>query len=210
MKITLQVTKRDTATSRATLQASDLIPAVVYGPKQEAVPLSVERRVFMKVFKETGESTIIELVGLDEPVEVLVHELDFHPSQGGVRHIDFYAFERGKEMTTEIPIHLTGTAPIEKGGGMVNKVLHEVTITCRPSNLPQAIELDISTLSKPDQHLTIADLPQLEGVTYEHETDEVLVVAEGVREEEPETEPEAIDVTEVEVEAKGKAETEEE
>ena len=206
MTITLSVTKRDAATSRDTLQAEDKIPAVVYGPKQESIALSVDRRDFMKTFKQAGESTIIELTGLDEPLEVLVHDLDFHPSKGLVQHIDFYAFERGKEMTTEVPIHLLGQAPIEKGGGMVNKVLHEITITCRPSKLPSAIEVDISGLAEEDQQITVADLPELDGVTYESETDEVVALAVGVREEEPETEPETVDLDAVEVEAKGKAE----
>ena len=205
MTITLAVTKRDTAIARAALQANDQIPAVVYGPKQESIALSVDRRDFMKTFKEAGESTIIELTGLDESIEVLVHDLSFHPHKGLVEHIDFYAFERGKEMTTEVPIHFVGAAPVEKGGGMVNKVLHEVTITCRPSKLPSEIEVDISSLTKAEQQLTIADLPQIEGVAYEHEADEVVAVAEGVREEEPETEPGAVDIGAIEVEAKGKA-----
>ena len=208
MTITLTVTKRDTATTRTALQANDQIPAVVYGPKQESISLAIDRRDFMKTFKEAGESTIIELNGLEEPIEVLVHDLSFHPQKGQVEHIDFYAFERGKEMTTEVPVHFVGTAPVEKGGGMVNKVLHEVTVTCRPSKLPSEVEIDISGLAEADQQLTIADLPELEGVTYEHEADEVVAVAEGVREEEPETEPEAMDVGAIEVEAKGKTEEE--
>ena len=208
MKISLSVIARDTTSTRATLQAEDKIPAVVYGPKQESIALSVDRRDFMKTFKEAGESTIIELAGLEEPIEVLVHDLDFHPSKGQVQHIDFYAFERGKEMTTEVPISFVGTAPVEKGGGMVNKVLHEVTITCRPSNLPSEIEIDITVLTEADQQLTIADLPALEGVSYEHETDEVVAVAEGVRDEESDTDPEAADVGAIEVEAKGKTEEE--
>ncbi len=208
MTITLAVTKRDTATNRAALEASGQIPAVVYGPKQESISLAIDRRDFMKTFKQAGESTIIELTGLDESVEVLVHDLSFHPHKGSIEHIDFYAFERGKEMTTEVPIHFIGTAPVEKGGGMVNKVLHEVTVTCRPSKLPSEIEIDISVLVEADQQLTIADLPEIEGVTYEHEVEEIVAVAEGVREEEPEEEPEAMDIGAIEVEAKGKDEEE--
>lgn len=206
MTITLSVTKRDVATSRDTLQVEDKIPAVVYGPKQESIALSVDRRDFMKTFKQAGESTIVELTGLDEPLEVLVHDLDFHPSKGFVQHIDFYAFERGKEMTTEVPIHFVGHAPIEKGGGMVNKVLHEITVTCRPSKLPSAIEVDVSGLAEEDQQITVADLPELDGVTYESEADEIVALAVGAREEEPETEPETVDLDAVEVEAKGKSE----
>ena len=206
MTISLPVEKREASTSRKALNTADQIPAVVYGPKQESIALAVDRRAFMKTFKQVGESAIIELTGLEEPLEALVHEVDFHPTKGGVQHIDFYVFERGKDMTTNVPVNFVGTAPIEKGGGMVNKVLYEVTITCRPSKLPSGIEVDISDLAEADQQILVSDLPVLDGVVYEHEAEEVVAVSQGAREEEPETDPEAIDMDAVAVEEKGKGE----
>ena len=209
MNISLTVQARDKSISRTTLTKEDKILGVVYGPKQEATSLTIDRREFVKTFKETGESTIIELTGLATPIEALVKEVSFHPSTGAIQHVDFYAFERGKDMTTEVPLELTGQAPIEKTGGMVNKVMHEVTVTCRPSKLPAEIIVDISSLAEPDQQILISDLPALEGVTYDHEAEEVVAVAQGVRAEEPETEAEAFDPTAVEVEVKGKGESQE-
>lgn len=207
MTLSLPVEARGNV-SRQALDKADVIPAVVYGPKQEAVSLRIARADFERVFKISGESTIIVLEGLDEPIDVLVHSVDFHPSRGGIVHVDFYAFERGKEMTTDIPLTYTGEAPVEKTGGMVSHVLHEVTVTCRPSNLPKEIMVDVSSLDTEGSYLTIADLVMPEGVTIEHEPTETVAVAQGEREEDPEEAPEAVDMESVEVEEKGKGEEE--
>lgn len=208
MTITLAVTVRE-KDSRDALEKENKIPAVVYGPKQESLSLALDQREFERVFKEAGESTIIELAGLEEPLEVLIHEIEFHPTKPKMVHVDFYAFERGKEMTTEISLTYEGTAPIEKGGGMVNKILHEVTVTCRPSDLPKELIVDVSGMTEENDNITIADLTLPEGVKVEHEPDEMVAIAQGAREEEEEeTEGGEVNMDAIEVEEKGKAEDE--
>lgn len=208
MTLSLNVIARDAKTSRQALQANDQIPAVVYGPKQPSIALQMPRSEFEKLFKESGESTIIALQGLDESIEVLVHEVVFHPTKGGIEHVDFYAIERGKAMTTNVPLVATGEAPIEKTGGMINQVMYEVTVTCQPSKLPKEIEFDVTGLAEADAHITVADLPALDGVTIDHEPEETVAVAQGAREEEPETEVSEVDMDSIEVEEKGKADAE--
>ena len=207
MTISLSVTPR---TANQAERSTENLPAVIYGPKQEAVPVAISRKEFTKVFEQAGESTIITIEGLTEPIEVLVQAVDFHPMRAEIVHVDLYAIERGKEITTEIPLEFVGTPAIEKSGGMVNKVMHEVTVTCRPSNLPKNIEVDVSGLAKPDDQILVEHLVVTEGVVIDHEPGEVIAVAQGVREEEPETEPEEMDISAVEVEEKGKSDVPEE
>lgn len=207
MPMTLEVTKRDETTKLAAIRAEGGVPGVVYGPKQEAVAFTVPKRQFELVYKEAGESTIITLTGLGDEMEVLVHALDFNPVKGGVQHIDFYAIERGKELTTNVALEYVGDAPVEKSGAMVTKVLHEVTVTCRPSNLPSEITVDLSTLVDEGSQITIADLTIPEGVALDLEPEEVVATVSAARAEEPEEVAEAPDMDAIEVEAKGKEET---
>ena len=207
MTLSLKVAVRENE-SRQRMQTEDMIPAVVYGPKQDTLSLKVVRGDFEKMFKESGESTIIELQGLDEAVEVLVHQVDFHPIKGGIQHIDFYAIERGKDMTTEIPLTYVGEAPIEKTGGMVNQIMHEVTVTCRPSNLPKEFVVDISGMTDSDMQITVADLTVPEGVVIDTDSEEVIAVAHAAREEEEEAEVAEVDMSAIEVEEKGKKDAE--
>ena len=130
MTTTLTVTQR--TKDAGALRAEGMIPAVVYGPKQEPVSIELEKFTFDKLFAEAGESTIITLQGLDEEIEVLVQDVSFNAERGGVAHVDFYAIERGKELTTNVALEFVGEAPVEKTGAMVIKAITEVVVTCRP------------------------------------------------------------------------------
>ncbi len=207
MTIKLEVQKRDAAAE--TLRAQGKVPAVVYGPKQESVAIAVDKQQFTKTLNEAGESTIITLTGLDEEIEVLVQDVAFNAARGGVEHADFYAIERGKELTTNVALEFVGEAPIEKTGATITKVLQDIEITCRPSALPSHIEVDLSVLDSEDAQIHVSDLHIPEGVTVNTDADAVVASVSAARTEE-ESETEAVDMDAVEVEAKGKEDTTEE
>lgn len=205
MTVKLDVTNREAG---GEINAITQIAGVVYGPKQVAVPVMIGRSDFEKMFKHASESTIITLEGLAEPIEVLVHDVSFSPTKGGITHVDFYAIERGKEMTTTIGIDFVGESPIEKTGGLVNKILHEVEVTCRPSDLPSHFEVDISVLAEADDKYLVSDIKVPAGVTINTPGEEVIAIATAARTSREEETEEAteIDMSAVEVEQKGKGE----
>lgn len=203
MTISLEVTKRE-----KDAKLSDAIAGVVYGPKQASIPLAVNRQVFEKTLHEAGESTIITLTGLGSDIEVLIHDVSFNPARGGVEHVDFYAIERGKELTTHVPLEFIGEAPVEKIGATVNKVLHDVEVTCRPSALPSHIDVDLAVLVDEDAQIRVADLVLPEGVKVENDPEDVVVNVAAARAEESDEAPEAVDMDAIEVEGKGKEESE--
>ena len=208
MTITLTVEKRgEKSESAAALRNKGILPAVVYGPKQEATPLTIDKKTFEKVLKEAGESTIVSLEGLGSVTEVLIHDVAFDAHKGGVTHVDFYAIERGKELTVDVPLEFIGEAPVEKAGATANKVLHEIEVTCRPSNLPSHIDVDISVLVDEESVIHIKDLNIPEGVKVENDPEDVVVNVSAAREEEPEEVVE-VDMDAIEVEQKGKDEGE--
>lgn len=203
MTVKLEVTAK--TTSAKALRKAGSIPGVVYGPKQEPLAVSVEKTVFEKLLKEAGESTVINLVGLGEEIEVLVHEVSFNPAKGGVEHVDFYAIEKGKEITVHVPLEFVGEAPAIKKGGSLTKVLHEIEVTCKPSALPQHIEVDVTSLDDFEKQIHVKDLVIPNGVKVENDGEEVVALVQEVQEE-VEPEPVAVDMSAVEVEAKGKTE----
>lgn len=202
MTVTLDVTKREKGAPKP--EKGTL--GVVYGPKQEPISLAVDTMTFEKTLRDAGESTIITLKGLGEDIEVLIHDVAFNPEKGGVEHVDFYAIERGKELTTNVGLEFIGEAPVEKTGATVNKVLHDVEVTCRPSDLPAHIDVDISVLTDEDSEIRIEDLKVPEGVKIENDAHDVVVNVSAAREEEPEETAEAVDMDAIEVEGKGKEE----
>ncbi len=204
MTVTLPIEARVT-TKQGVIDLKNHIPGIVYGPQQTPVPIVVNRKEFEKIFKVAGESTVIELSGLPKPVSVLVKDVSFAPTKGGIVHVDFYALEKGKEIVTHVPLHFVGEAPVTKLGGVVNKVLHEVTVSCQATDLPAHIDVDLSSLANAEARLTIADIATPSGVRIVGLAEEVVAVIEMITEE-----PEATSLTASEavtgVDSKGKDE----
>lgn len=207
MIIKLEVSRREESAKAVKLKG--YIPGIVYGPKQEPISISVNKMILTKTLQNVGESTIITLIGLDEDIEVLVHKVDFNAEKGGVEHIDFYAIERGKNLTTNVSFEFVGEAPIEKTGATVTKVLQEIEITCRPSALPSHIDVDISMLTEESSQILVKDLDIDDDIIVSIDGSSVVAAVSAAREEEPEDVVD-IDMSSVDVEEKGKVETEDE
>jgi large subunit ribosomal protein L25 len=167
--------------------------------------ITLDKGVFEKLLKTAGESTVITLEGAGEGIEVLVHEVAFNPAKGGVEHVDFYAIEKGKEITVHVPLEFIGEAPATKTGGSLTKVLHEIEVTCKPSALPQHIEVDVTGLDDFEKQIHVKDLNIPAGVKVDTNPDDVVAMVQEVKDE-PEPEPTAVDMDAIEVEEKGKAE----
>lgn len=208
MTFTLNVTKREERGKAVKkLRAEGKIAGVVYGPKEPATPLTFDSLAFEKLFKQAGESSIVELAGLDSKKDVLIHDVAIDPIRGEVIHVDFYAIEKGKELTLDVPFEFVGEAPALKLGGTLTKVLHELKVTCEPRNLPKEIAVDISMLVNFDSQIHIKDLVLPPGVRTEEDPEGVVVLVQAV-EEEAEEPVAAVDMEAIEVEKKGKTEEE--
>lgn len=189
------------------LRSAGKIPAVMYGPKEEATAITLDRAQFEKVFKETGESSVIVLEGLKDSKEVLVHDVSFDPRRGGIIHVDFYAIEAGKELTIDVPLEFIGEAPALKLGGTLTKVLHEIEVTAKPADLPQHLTVDVSGLDDFEKKIFVKDIVLPKGVTIGNDPEDVVVLVQAVEEEKEE--PVApVDMSAIEVEEKGKKEAE--
>lgn len=207
---TLTVKAREGKGSRASaaLRKDNMIPGIVYGPKEAATPIAVSRIVFEKAWAEAGESTVITLSGLGEDKEVLIHEVEFDRMKNQPVHVDFYAIEKGKKVQVTVPLSFIGTAPAEKElGGNILKVLHEIEIEAMPKDLPHEIEVDISVIKDFESQIHVKDIKAPQGVTILTPEDEVVVTAAEAKEVVDE-DPTAVDMSSIEVEERGKKEEE--
>lgn len=192
----------------ASLLSEGVMPAVVYGPKQEAVSISIPLHEFEAVLRHGGETSVIELSGLEKPLQVQIQDLDRDPVTNTPRHADFYAIEKGAKVTISVPFTFVGESEAVRLGANLVKVLHEVEIEADAAKLPHEIEVDIRSLSAIDDRITIADLTAPAGVTILTPEEEVVAIAQAV-EEETEEDSAAPDMDAIEVEKKGKDDAEE-
>lgn len=151
----------------AEVRSAGNVPAVIYGPKlKEALPISVSLKEFTRVFKEAGESTLIELtVEGSKKRKVLIHGIDRDPVKHTPRHVDFYEVDVTKPIRVHVHLKFVGESPAEKVlGGVLVKTMHEIEIEALPDSLPHEIEVDISKLATFDDHITIGNLDMPKGV----------------------------------------------
>lgn len=206
--LTLQIEKREIGKSNLSkLREDGNISAVFYGKNVESTPITTSAIEFKKLWKQAGTSSLINLKGVDKDKEALIYDVDINPVSGQVRNVDFYIIEKGKLMEVEVPLEFVGVSSAVKTlGGILVKVLHELEIEVLPKDLPQHIEVDISSLVDLDSQILVKDLKLPSGVKILNDEEDV-VVAISQAEEDLESTP--VDISSVEVEKKGKKDAEE-
>lgn len=202
----LNVSARDkVGKSSEALAKEGLMPAVVYGKKHEAASVSLAIADFAKILREEGESVVLDLTGLDKPVQALIQEVDYDPITNQPRHADFLAIEKGAKVEVAVPISFIGESFAVKTGANLVKVLHELTVEAAPADLPHEIEVDIAALNAVGDQIHAKDIALPKGVVLVTDEEEVVALAQEVAVEE-ETTGEAPDMASIEVEKKGKEE----
>ncbi|HEV8591311.1 MAG TPA: 50S ribosomal protein L25 [Pyrinomonadaceae bacterium] len=181
----LEIKARDSKESSDAIREGGEMPAVLYGPKETATPIKINGRVFERLFKEAGETSIIRLKGVGEEKETLIHDVQLHPVTDKPLHADFYVIEKGKKITLNIPLEFVGQAPAEKAGHIIVKALHEVEIEVTPAELPQQLEVDISKLENVGDHITAKEIKLPPSAELKTDADEIVVSITAFVEEKP-------------------------
>ena len=206
--ITIQGNMRSKANRVGEVRANGQVPAVVYGAGTPSTSLSVPAQQFIKIFKEAGESEIINLELDGKKFNVLIHEVQWHPVKDTPMHVDFYVVDMNKEIEVAVPIIFDGMSEAIKQGGVLVKVLHELEIRSMPKNLPHEIIVDLSMLVNLHDQVQVKDLKIPTGVEILNDDDDVICIAEPAAIEEEEAPTTEIDLTKIEVEKKGKKDEE--
>jgi large subunit ribosomal protein L25 len=203
----LEAKKREGGNLEHLRKGGDM-PAVFYGPKEEATPIAIRLAEFKKVWKATGESSILTLKYDGKELESLIHEVSTHAVSGEPLHADFYIIEKGKKVSVMVPLEFIGVSEAVKGlGGTLVKVAHEIEIEALPKDLPHGIDVDISVLTDFEKQITVKDLKLPPGVEVVGNPEDVIAMVQETKEEVFE-EVVAPDLSTIEVEKKGKEETE--
>lgn len=169
------------------LRRAGQVPGIVYGRELDPIPVAVDHRELQAALHtEAGANVLItlEIAGAD-PVLTIPKQVQRHPYRNEIRHVDFVRVSLTEKTRVDVPIHLEGEAAGVKEGGVLTHGRTSITVEALPRDLPGAITLDISGMGMGDA-LRVADLPQLPGVTYLDDPDEVVaIVTAPSRVEEP-------------------------
>ncbi|TWK40156.1 50S ribosomal protein L25/general stress protein Ctc [Bacillus paralicheniformis] len=180
------------------IRQSGYVPGVIYGRNLENKSVALDSIELLKILRAEGKNTIINLDINGDQHSVMVTELQTDPLKDSIVHADFKVVDMEAEMEATVPVNLTGEAEGIKQGGVLQQPLYELSVTAKPKNIPQTIEVDISSLEVNDV-LTVGDIPSKGDYSYNHEPDEVVAsILPPQKQEETEAESAAQDVEEPE------------
>ncbi|MFH1029951.1 MAG: 50S ribosomal protein L25 [bacterium] len=190
----LQVVKRDLLGKKAKkLLKKGMIPAVLYGHDVKNTNIAVKANDFVKIYKEAGESTLIDLkIENSDPVKAIVQETQLNLSGEKFVHIDFHQINMDEKMTVNIGLKFTGIAPVVKIGGTVITNLSELSAECLPKDLVHEIEVDLSSLDDFEKNILVKDIKVPSGVKILNEAAEAIVIVEAPRKEEEKPEAQVL------------------
>jgi large subunit ribosomal protein L25 len=165
--ITLTAQSRDNTVTPKALRRSQTIPGVVYGHGFAAQSLQFPYLPLARALQRAGTSQMIMLSieGQAEAQATLVRDIQRDPITGQITHVDLYALVAGEKVRIQVPIVQRGRAPVEEAGGIIVQILESLEVECLPQDMPEAIEVDLSTLTDMGSRVTVADLPIPPGVT---------------------------------------------
>jgi large subunit ribosomal protein L25 len=157
------------------LRRTGKVPAVVYGLDTEAISVTVPARELSHLLAgEGGANTLIRLRVDGNEQLTLARQIQRHPTRGDLVHVDFVRIRRDVAVQAEVPLHLVGEAPGSRDGGLVEQLIFSLSIEAKPADIPNVVEVDISALEIGDQ-IRIAEVTVDEGVSFQHEADELVV-----------------------------------
>ncbi|MEK7653388.1 MAG: 50S ribosomal protein L25 [Patescibacteria group bacterium] len=171
------------------LREAGKIPAVLYGHGVKNLNLELGYNEFEKIFKEAGESTIIDLsIDGGAPTKVLISDIQYEPVKNRISHVDFHQIRMDEKINAKVALNFIGESKaVKEDGGVMLHIISELEIRCLPKDLIHEIEVDISPLVDFNAVISVKDLnlpANLEVIG--HELEEVVAkVAKPKAEEEP-------------------------
>uniref|UniRef100_A0A832GMX0 Large ribosomal subunit protein bL25 n=1 Tax=Caldimicrobium thiodismutans TaxID=1653476 RepID=A0A832GMX0_9BACT len=184
-QVTLKAMKRE-KTGKETakkLRKAGFIPAILYGKEIEPLAFALSYSEFEKVYNRyKGEAVIYTLEISNGEVlrkQAILKEYQRHPVTDKFIHLDFQAIEEGHTVELEVPIEFVGKPVGITRGGILEIMIHELTIECLPKDIPDKITVDISHLDIGDS-LHVRDIKVPENLKIKDHPEETVatVVAE--------------------------------
>jgi large subunit ribosomal protein L25 len=172
------------------IKATGMVPGVIYGSAQEPVNLQINGRELLNLLsRASGENILVELEIVDggerQNALAMIQEIQHHPLQREIVHVDFHAVSAHETVSAEVPIETVGEAiGVKVNGGLLEHILRYLEVECLPRDLPQVIEVDVTNLDIGQSlHVRELNLPPGVEATTDAEQTVVAVVESRVEEE---------------------------
>lgn len=146
------------------LRRENKIPAVIYGDKKDALPISLSSHEVTLEYHKGHMSTMICKLDVDGKENlVLVRDIQLHPVNDRVMHIDFLRVTEATKVEIQVPVHFINqeaSPGLKDAGGVLNVVRHELELLCSVMSIPEQVDVDLTGKNIGDAiHMSDVKLP---------------------------------------------------
>lgn len=158
------------------LRREGILPANVYGKDIKSISVQVPQKEFAKVFKEAGETGLVDIHLDSQVIPVLIHNVQKDYLNENYLHADFYKVNLKEKVKTMVPIVIVGEPKaVTDKVGLLMQIISEIEVEALPEELPENVEVNVEPLAAVDEQITIGDLKTPAGVTILSDASQVVV-----------------------------------
>jgi large subunit ribosomal protein L25 len=160
------------------LRREGKLPAVIYGRHTDPINVNLDARTAAQALAKLTSSSIVTLNvdGVEYPA--LVREKQRNFIKNTLLHVDFLAVSMSEKLRTNVNVHFIGVSGAVKdfNAVMVHN-LEQLEVECLPTDLPERIDVDISSLAKPGEGIRVRDVKVADNVRILNDPDTMVAVA---------------------------------
>jgi large subunit ribosomal protein L25 len=163
--VAFERTLQGTGASRR-LRITGKTPGIVYGGEKTTMIEIDHNALWHALKKEAFHATVLDMELNGSESKVILRDVQYHPFKQLVLHIDFQRVDANTTLTTKVPLHYKGeeNSPAVKADAcLINHVITELQVKALPADLPEFIEVDLSSLKK-GVSLHLADITLPKGI----------------------------------------------
>jgi large subunit ribosomal protein L25 len=156
------------------LRREGRLPGVVYGLGEESVSVTVNAHQLGTILSsKSGANTLITLQIDGRDQLALARQVQRDAVKGSLVHVDFVRVRADQTIQAEVRLDLQGEAEGVSNGGMLEQLMHTLTVEGKPGQLPNEIAHDVSALELGDQ-LHVGDIKVPAGIIVVNDAEELI------------------------------------
>ncbi len=179
------------------LRREGILPGNVYGKNFSSTAVQLPYKDFIGLYNKVGTTGLVDLEIDGKKHPVLIHNIAINTLTHDPIHADFFIVNLKEKITANVPIIAEGEASaVAEKKGILLQLLNEAEIEALPSDLPESIVVDVTSLAEVDEQITVEQLSTPTGVTLLNEANQAVfkigeLVTQEAQEQEAQEEAEA-------------------
>lgn len=209
-KYILKADKRTVLGSKVKkLRRTGVVPANLFGKGIDSQAIQINTVEFNRLYKEAGETSLVwvKVEGEEKERPTLITSVHFNPITGDKLHVDFHQVNLKEKVTANVPVEIVGQSELVTSNlAVLSQSLNEIEVEALPTDIPENITFDISSLKVIGDQLKVSDAKVGAGIEIKTDPEQIVVsLQEPMKEEVIPVEEVPEEVTGAEVPAEGEA-----